>query len=98
MQKGYIKLIDPVSYSVRLSILFTKTFQEKEQVRVKLKMLDTWIKFGTKWDRTSFWIGNKSIPYGHNPKLDPVSSFITNLIKMDVGFVQDISFFFKKHQ
>ena len=97
LQRGYVKLISPVAYSLRFSIPFNKTVNQSGQrtADFQLKLLDTWVKFNTKWDRTSIWIGNKSIPFGHNPKLDPVSSFMTNLIKMDIGFVQDLGIFLK---
>ena len=97
LQRGYIKNVDLVSYKIRLSVPFEKNVNNLgfKEANFKIKLLDTWLKFDTKWDRTSFWIGNKSIPYGHNPKLDPVSSFMTNLIKMDIGFVQDLGLFFK---
>lgn len=97
LQKGYIKSIAPTTYSLKFSIPFNKTvnLEGESQANFKLMLLDTWVKFGTKWDRTSVWVGNKSIPYGHNPKLDPVSSFMTNLIKMDIGFVQDLGVFIK---
>ena len=97
LQKGYIRSIIPVAYSLRFSVPFSKTVNQtgQKEADFKIKLLDTWVKFGTKFDRTSIWIGNKSIPFGHNPRLDPVSSFMTNLIKMDIGFVQDLGVFIK---
>ena len=97
LQKGYVKTLSLSSSKLRFSIPFDKTVNQQGQreANFKFQLLDTWLKFDTKWDRTNLWIGNKSIPYGHNPKLDPVSSFMTNLIKMDIGFVQDLGFFLK---
>ena len=97
LQKGYIKTFNMVSYNIRLSVPFHKNIDNLgyKQANVQLKLLDTWIKFNTKWDRTHFWIGHRSIPYGHNPKLDPASSFMTNITKMDIGFVQDLGLFIK---
>ena len=97
LQKGYVKNISLTSSKIRLSMPFVKSVNNlgKKEAELRLKLLDTWLKFSTKWDRTYFWIGNKSIPYGHNPKLDPVSNFMTNLTKMDYGFVQDLGLFFK---
>ncbi|MFT4602210.1 MAG: hypothetical protein ACI857_002396 [Arenicella sp.] len=97
LQKGYIRTLRPSAYSLRFSVVFDKTINAlgQREADFKLKLLNTWVKFDTKWDRTSFWFGNRSIPFGHNPKLDPVSSFMTNLIKMDIGFVQDLGFFMK---
>ncbi len=97
LQKGYIKTFNLASYNIRVSFPFQKSVDSQgyDQAKVSFKLLDTWLKFDTKWDRTSFWIGNRSIPYGHNPKLDPVSTFMTNITKMDIGFVQDLGFFVK---
>lgn len=97
LQKGYVKLINPVAFSLQLSIPFSKriNLNGQKEADFKLKLLSSWVKFDTKFDRTSIWIGNRSIPFGHNPKLDPVSSFSTNLIKMDIGFVQDLGLFLK---
>jgi len=97
LQKGYVKQLSLSAYKVRFSIPFIKginNFGDKE-AEFRIQLLDTWLKFDTKWDRTYFWIGNKGIPYGHNPKLDPVSDFMTNLTKMDYGFVQDLGMFFR---
>jgi len=97
LQKGYVKNISLSASKFRFSIPFIKSINDlgEKEAEVRFQLLDTWLKFNTKWDRTHFWIGNKSIPYGHNPKLDPVSDFMTNLTKMDYGFVQDIGVFFK---
>jgi len=95
-QRGYIKTISPVSYKIKFSIPFGSYVESGKQIiNLKFQMLDLWMKIGTKWDRTSFWIGNKAVPYGHNPKLDPVSSFTTNLTKLDLGLSQDFGIFFK---
>lgn len=97
LQRGYIKTVSLNSYAIRVAIPFHKSVDllGYHQGKVSLKLLDTWLKFNTKWDRTSFWIGNKSIPYGHNPKLDPVSSIMTNVTKLDIGFAQDLGVFVK---
>jgi hypothetical protein len=97
LQKGYVKSISLNSAKFRFSIPLDKKYNSSGETanRFQLTILDTWLKFSTKWDRTFLWVGNKSIPYGHNPKLDPVSSFMTNIIKMDIGFVQDLGLFLK---
>jgi hypothetical protein len=97
LQKGYVRSFSPVSYKLRFSLGFDKWVNGvgQKEADLRLTFFDTWVKFNTKWDRTSFTIGNKSIPYGHNPKLDPVSSFMTNMIKSDLGFAQDLGFFLK---
>lgn len=97
LQRGYVKSISPVSYKFRFSIPFNTSLSKdgNRKANLSFRLLDTWVKLDTKWDRTSIWIGNKSIPYGHNPELDPVSSFMTNLTKLDLGFNQDLGVFLK---
>ncbi len=97
LQKGYIKNFSLVSYNVRVSIPFNKNVDSNgyNHSKISLRLIDAWLKFNTKWDRTSFWIGQRSIPYGHNPKMDPVSTFMTNITKMDIGFTQDFGVFTK---
>jgi len=93
LQKGYIKVLSLVEYKIRVGIPFSKSINNNgyPEADFKFNLLDTWVK----WDRTAIWIGNKSIPYGHNPRIDPVSNFSTNLIKMDIGFAQDFGVFVK---
>ncbi len=97
LQKGYTRSINYKGFKVRGGVSYNKSVDASgmRYGGLKLKIFDTFLNFGSKWDRTSFQIGVKSIPFGHNPKLDPVSSFMTNLIKMDLGVVQDLGFFYK---
>ncbi|MBL4703596.1 MAG: hypothetical protein JKY54_03685, partial [Flavobacteriales bacterium] len=97
LQKGYVKLISLNSYKLKSGIVYKQYVNAAGQKNAKLdfKIFDSWLKFDTKWDRTKVWIGNRSIPYGHDPKMDPASSFMTNITKMDLGFVQDLGLFVK---
>ncbi len=97
MQRGYTRTLSPSVYSMRFATPFGRTVDANGEwsANAKLVLLDTWIKFNTKWDRTYIWIGKKAIPYGHNPMMDRVTSFMTNLVQMDLGFFQDIGLFLK---
>lgn len=97
MQRGYTRLINVASWKLRLGLEYDTEVSDfgQKSGKVNFKLLDTFVKFKTKWDRTSITVGNKSIPYGHNPKIDPVVSFMVNPIKLDLGFAQDIGVFFK---
>lgn len=97
MQKGYIKLISYEASRVRTSVTYDQYIDGfgQENMKFEFKLRDTWVRFGTKWDRTKIWIGNKGIPYGHNPKIDPTVSFSTNIVKMDLGFAQDLGIFIR---
>jgi hypothetical protein len=97
LMKGYVKSISLNSFKLKAAIQYNQYVNLIGQKNAKLdfKLFDSWLKFDTKWDRTTVWVGNKSIPYGHNPKIDPASNFMTNITKMDIGFVQDLGLFIK---
>jgi hypothetical protein len=96
-QRGYTRSFDVASWKFRLGLEYDSFISGAgvKTGKVNFKLLDTFVTFKTKWDRTSISVGNKSIPYGHNPKIDPVVSFMINPIKMDLGFAQDAGVFFR---
>ncbi len=94
-QRGFTKLIEPASWNMKFAVEIDPEEQDQEQFDVRLRLLDTWVKFATKWDRTHVWIGHKSIPYGHNPRLDPSFAFMPNQAGLDLGFGRDTGLFFK---
>lgn len=97
LQKGYVKKFALKGWKFRMGFEYDHNVDilGVNSSNINFKLYDTFLKFGTKWDRTSLVIGNKSIPYGHNPKIDPVVSFMINPIKADLGFAQDLGIFFK---
>jgi len=94
-QRGFTKLIEPASWNMKFAVELDPTEDKQEQFDTRLRILDTWIKFATKWDRTNLWFGHKSIPYGHNPKLDPSHAFMPNQAELDLSFGRDTGLFFK---
>lgn len=95
LQRGYVRFASLASYKIQVAIPFTNAGFGNESDQLNFKLLNASLKFKTKWDRTSFSLGYKSLPYGHNPKIDPVSSFLPNPTKMDIGFAQDLGIFIK---
>ncbi len=97
MQKGYTKLIASDSWKIRFSLAYNDYLAVDgfNHGDLRLNLLDSWVKFRTKWDRTTVTIGKKTLPYGHNPKIDPASNFMTNIIGSDLGFSQDFGIFVK---
>ncbi len=97
MQKGYTKLIAADAWKFRISFSYNDylAVDGYNHGDLKLNLLDSWVKFKTKWDRTTLTIGKKTLPYGHNPKIDPASNFLSNIIGTDLGFSQDLGVFFK---
>lgn len=95
LQKGYIKNAAIDQWKVRIGFEYNVTVSDSgyKSGGINFALRDTWFRIGTKWDRTKIHVGNKSIPYGHNPKIDPVSDFMINPISMDLGFAQDIGVF-----
>lgn len=97
MQKGYIPLISLSSSKLRFTGSYDRRvgFLGRKVADMRLVLLDASVKFDTKWDRTSLTVGFKQLPYGHNPQIDPVSSFMTNLINTDLGMNRDLGVFFR---
>lgn len=62
---------------------------------LNLNLQDAWVKFKTKWDRTTFKVGYAPLSYGHNPEVDANASFMTNLVSNDLGFSRDLGMYFK---
>ena len=58
-------------------------------------MRDLWVKFNTKWDRTSITIGHFAVPYGHTPRIDPDNAFVSSLASKDLGFSRDLGIMVK---
>jgi len=94
LQRGYTKLISLNSWKVKVSTAFAKGFEDGIHTGVlQFKLLDIWLKLNTRWDRTSIKIGKAGLPYGHNPKFDPVSTFMGNIVNNDLGMNQDLGIF-----
>lgn len=62
---------------------------------VNLNLQDAWLKFKTKWDRTTVKIGYGTILYGHHPDMDANASFMTNVVSTDLGLNRDLGIFIK---
>lgn len=95
MQRNYTPLISPTSWDIKFSIEADPDEADANEGRLRLRMLDAWIKMKTKWDRTTLWLGHRSYAYGHNPKLDPDLSFMPNQSGFDFGFGKDTGIFLK---
>ena len=97
LQRGYVPLISLSSWRIRTSLSYSESVDadgDKTGFR-SINLLDAWLKFGTKWDRTSFKVGYGQMTYGHNPALDPVSNFMTNMMSADLGFSRDLGVYLK---
>jgi len=92
-QIGYTKLIRPKSWNVKFGIETDPEKTDKDTINAKVRLYGTGIKLHTKWDRTFLWLANKSIPYGHNPALDPHFGFLPNQSSEDIGISRDPGLF-----
>ena len=95
LQRGYTRFMQPSQWNFKLGVELDPAENRSDDPGLNLRLFDAWVRFDTKWDRTSFWFGNRSIPFGHNPKLDPGLSFLPNQAPLDLGFGRDIGVFFK---
>ncbi len=94
IQRGYTSWIAPSAWNVKLGFELDPAEREGGEPNYNLRLLDTWVRFDTRWDRTSFFLGNRSLPYGHNPRLDSEFTFLPNQAPVDLGFGRDLGFFF----
>jgi len=95
IQRGYTRLAEPSQWNLKIGLEVNPAEQEGEDPSLDLRLFDAWVRFDTKWDRTSFWLGHRSIPFGHNPRLDPGLSPLPNQASLDLGFGRDTGVFFK---
>ncbi len=91
----YTKLLRAESYNAKLALEFDPEEDDANDIEPRLRLYDTWMKLDTRWDRTSVTVGHKTIPYGHNPRLDPGSSFLTTGANVDLTFGRDTGAFFQ---
>jgi len=94
MKRGYTSFAEPKSFQLKFAIVDESSDQDSNDLEFNFKLLDSWMKIDTKWDRTEIVIGHKSIPYGHNPTLDSSFSFLPSLSNLDLGFSRDKGIFF----
>ena len=95
MQRNYTPFISPSAWNFKFSLELNPDEVDANDGSLNLRLQDTWVKLNTKWDRTSLWLGHRSYPYGHNPKLDPDLSFMPNQSGSDLGFGKDTGLFLK---
>ena len=94
-QRGFTQWIEPTSWNLKFAVEIDPQEDNQDQFNIQMRLLDTWVKLATKWDRTHLWLGHKSIPYGHNPKLDPSHAFMPNQSELDLSFGRDTGLFLK---
>lgn len=63
---------------------------ESTNGHINLNLQDAWIKFKTKWDRTTIKVGYAPMSFGHNPEVDANASFMTNLVGTEFGYSRDL--------
>ncbi|MCP3929594.1 MAG: hypothetical protein GY705_10880 [Bacteroidetes bacterium] len=97
LQKGYTPFLHLSAVKAKMSLAYDNDISSEGEYssELKLSVQDIWIKLATKWDRTSLKFGNFSLPFGHNPKVDPDYSFIPNIGGTDLGLSRDFGFLFK---
>lgn len=94
IQKGYSRLASPSNWNVKLALEVDPAERDGEDPDFHLRLVNVSLRFDTRWDRTSVTVGHLSIPFGHNPKLDPDLTFLPNQAPLDLGFGSDTGVFF----
>lgn len=98
LQKGYIAKVGVRSGVTQFSLDFDPNYYGTNGYgAIQLRLMDNWIGFGTKKSRRNFWIGNRRVEYGRNPRLDSESSFMNrnSLQVRDFGFWWDLGGFYR---
>ncbi len=97
LQRGYVPIVHLSDVKVNFALAYNNHISEDRKYTSKLNLFawDVWIKLTTKWDRTFLKIGNLSLPFVRNPKVDPKYSFIPNIGAMDLGLLKDFGLLFK---
>ena len=95
LQRGYTRLIEPIAWNVKFALELDPEEDDAQDLEPRIRPFDTWVQLDTKWDRTSIWLGQRSIPYGHNPRLDPSHTFLPNQADLDLSFGRDTGVFAK---
>lgn len=62
---------------------------------LNMNLQDAWLKFKTKWDRTTIKVGYASMSFGHHPDIDANASFMTNVVGTEFGFNRDLGVYIK---
>ncbi len=95
LQRGYIPLISLTQWKVRMSARYDHWvgFLGRNDANAGLKLLDAWVRFDTKWDRTRIILGYSMLPFGRNPQIDPVSGFLPSIMTTNIGMAADLGVF-----
>jgi hypothetical protein len=95
IQRGFTPLVAPGTWGIKLAVEVDPAESSGRDPNYNLRLLDTFLRFDTKWDRTSFTVGHRGIPYGRNPRLDTELVFLPNQAPTDLGFGRDTGVFFQ---
>lgn len=95
LQKGYVRFLHLSGFKASWALVYKNLNPNEKSRQLDLHIRDIWLKFGTKWDRTSVTIGHFALPYGHAPKMDLDNSFVRTLAAQDFGFNRDLGILFK---
>lgn len=95
IQRGYTRLASRSQWNLKLGLELDPAESAGEEPTLNLRLFDAWVQLATRWDRTSFWLGHRSLPYGFNPRLDPGLSPLPSQASLDLGFSRDLGVFFR---
>ena len=93
LQKGYIRKFGIRNACFAMSLDYDPFFSRTNNSgAVQLRLMDNWIGIGTKKSRRNFWLGNRRLEYGRNPRMDGEANFMNrnSLQVRDFGFWWDL--------
>jgi hypothetical protein len=97
LQRGYVPLISLNQWKIRFSVSYDHWvgFLGRGDASAAVQLFDAVLQFDTKWDRTTVKLGYAPLPYGHSPKIDPISCFIPGIMNVDLGMSRDVGVFLR---
>jgi hypothetical protein len=95
IQRGYIESVAATTWNTKIALEYNPAETAGGDPTLDIRLLDNWVRFDTKWDRTSFFLGHRSIPFGQNPRLDPELTFTPAQAPADLGLSRDTGVFFQ---
>ena len=93
LQKGYISKLGLRNGCFALSIDYDPFYYgTNKKAALQLRLMDSWLGFGTKKSRRNFWIGNRRVEYGRSHRIEAETSFMNrnSLRVRDFGFWWDL--------
>jgi len=93
LQRGYIRKLGLRNGCFAFSLDYDPFYYGTNgNGSLQLRLMDSWLGFGTKKSRRNFWVGNRRVEYGRSHRIEAETSFMNrnSLRVRDFGFWWDL--------